>query len=140
AILTGEDGAADVVRGRYAALVPLFELMRELFTVLNGRRRRRGAIDFDLPEAEVVLGEDGQIDDIVASERNVAHRLIEEFMLLANETVAAHLDEHAVPTLYRIHEEPDPLKVEQFEEFTATLGHSLNAPADRVKPRDFQKL
>ena len=75
--------------------------------MLNARRRRRGAIDFDLPEAEVVLGEDGQIDAIVASERNVAHRLIEEFMLLANETVAAHLVEHGVPSLHRVHEAPD---------------------------------
>jgi ribonuclease R len=88
AIVTDRDPET---RAQYAALVPLFELMHELFVVLHDRRRRRGAIDFDLPEAEVVLGEDGMIEDIVASERNVAHRLIEEFMLLANETVAAHL-------------------------------------------------
>ena len=86
AIVTDRDPA---VRAPYEPLVPLFELMHELFGVLNERRRRRGAIDFDLPEAEVRAGrEDGMIEDIVASERNVAHRIIEEFMLLANETVA----------------------------------------------------
>jgi ribonuclease R len=140
AILTGQDGAADVVRARYAPLVPFFELMQELFTVLNGRRRRRGAIDFDLPEAEVVLGEDGQIDDIVASERNVAHRLIEEFMLLANETVAAHLVEHGMPALHRVHEPPDPLKVEEFEAFITPLGYSLASSGRALKPSHFQKL
>jgi ribonuclease R len=140
AILTGTDGAADVVRARYAPLVPFFELMQELFGVLNGRRRRRGAIDFDLPEAEVVLGEDGQIDDIVASERNVAHRLIEEFMLLANETVATHLVEHGVPSLHRVHESPDLQKVEEFEAFITPLGYSLAASGRALKPSHFQKL
>jgi len=140
AILTGEDGAADVVRARYAPLVPFFELMRELFTVLNGRRRRRGAIDFDLPEAEVVLGEDGQIDDIVASERNVAHRLIEEFMLLANETVAAHLVAHGVPSLHRVHESPDQQKVADFEAFITPLGYSLASSGRALKPMHFQRL
>ena len=77
--------------------MPLFERMRELFEILNARRRRLGSIDFDFDEAEVVLDEDGQVEAIVASERNVAHRLIEEFMLLANETVAEFLDTSAVP-------------------------------------------
>jgi ribonuclease R len=80
------------------------------------------------------------VEDIVALERNVAHRIIEEFMLVANETVAAHLADNGVPSLYRIHEEPDPLKVEEFEEFVTTLGYSLAAPPDAVKPRHFQKL
>jgi ribonuclease R len=88
AILTGTDeGTAE----KHRALVPLFRLMHELFETLNRRRRRRGSIDFDLREPLVVLDTDGFIADIVASERNVAHRIIEEFMLLANETVAAHL-------------------------------------------------
>ena len=74
------------------------------------------------------------VKQIIALERNVAHRLIEEFMLVANETVAQHLDENDVPTLYRIHEQPDPLKVEQFEEFVTTLGYSLAAPPNAVTP------
>ena len=136
AILEGDTAA----RKRYARLVPLFELMRELFGVLNGRRRRRGSIDFDLPEAEVLMDEAGRIEDIVAAERNVAHRLIEEFMLVANETVADYLDSQGGPGLYRVHEEPDPVKVDQFEEFISGFGLSLAAPANALRPRHFQKL
>ena len=137
AILTDRDPAT---RERYRELVPMFELMGELFEVLNGRRLRRGSVDFDLPEAEVVLNEEGFIEDIIASERNVAHRLIEEFMLLANETVASHLESRQMPALYRIHEPPDPLKVLQFEEFISGFGFSLGAPEGGVKPMHFQKL
>ena len=136
AVLTERDPAAIE---QYRELVPLFELMRELFEVLNGRRKRRGSIDFDLPEAEVVLDE-GFIADIIASERNVAHRLIEEFMLLANETVARHLESNQMPALYRIHEPPDPLKVLQFEEFVSSLGFTLAAGESAPKPMHFQRL
>jgi ribonuclease R len=124
----------------YRELVPMFEQMRELFDILHQRRRRRGSIDFDLPEAEVVLGELGQIEAIIASERNIAHRIIEEFMLLANETVAAHLVAHDVPALHRVHEAPDAKKVLDFEEFITTLGYSLSALGTDVRPKDFQKL
>jgi len=120
--------------------VPLLEGMRALFDTLNRRRRRRGSIDFDLPEPEVLLDAQGLIEDIIPAERNVAHRLIEEFMLLANETVAAHLDQHGAPALYRVHEPPDVLKVAEFEEFVSGLGYSLAAPADGPRPRHFQKL
>jgi ribonuclease R len=137
AILTNRDPATSE---KYQELVPLFERMRDLFEILNKRRHRRGSIDFDLKEPEIVLDDEGMVEAIVAAERNIAHRLIEEFMLLANETVAQHLDDHEVPTLYRIHEEPDPLKVEEFEEFVSTLGYTLSAPANDVKPRHFQKL
>jgi len=137
AILTDRDAA---LAKTYASLVPMFETMQELFEILNARRKRRGSIDFDLKEPEIVLDDEGMVEDIIALERNVAHRIIEEFMLVANETVAQHLDEHQVPTLYRVHEPPDPLKVEQFEEFTATLGYSLGAPPNAVQPRQFQRL
>jgi ribonuclease R len=80
------------------------------------------------------------IEAIIALERNVAHRIIEEFMLLANETVASYLEEQTAPTLYRIHEEPDILKVEKFEEFVSGFGYSLGAPATASTPRHFQKL
>jgi ribonuclease R len=125
---------------RYRTLVPLFESMRELFEILNRRRHRRGSIDFDLKEPEIVLDDEGMVEAIIAAERNIAHRIIEEFMLLANETVAQHLSDRDVPTLYRVHEDPDPLKVEEFEEFVSTLGYSLGAPPNDVKPRHFQKL
>ena len=137
AILTEGDHA---VQAKYAGLVPLFEDMRELFEILNRRRHRRGSIDFDLKEPEIVLDDQGLVEEIVALERNVAHRLIEEFMLVANETVAQHLEDHAVPSLFRVHEEPDPMKVEQFEEFITTLGYSLGAAKGALKPRHFQKL
>ena len=137
AILTDRDEATIA---RYRELGPQFELMKELFEILNRRRHRRGSIDFDLKEPEIVLDDEGMVEAIIAAERNIAHRLIEEFMLLANETVAAHLDEHDVPTLMRVHEEPDPLKVEEFEEFISTLGYSLGKASSKVSPRDFQKL
>ena len=137
AILTDRDPETSA---KYQPLVPMFELMRQLFEILNRRRRRRGSVDFDLPEAQVVLDEDGFIANIIASERNVAHRLIEEFMLLANETVAGHLESHGMPSLYRIHEKPDPLKVMQFEEFVSGFGFSLGATDGNVTPTHFQKL
>jgi ribonuclease R len=137
AILTKHDRKTTA---EYAALVPMFRSLQELFEILNARRRRRGSIDFDLPEAEVLMDESGAIADIVVAERNVAHRIIEEFMLLANETVADYLDSEGGPGLYRVHEEPDPMKVEQFEEFVGGFGLSLGAPVNALRPRHFQKL
>jgi ribonuclease R len=128
------------VTKRYRDLVPLFEMMRELFEILNRRRHRRGSIDFDLKEPEIVLDDEGMVEEIIALERNVAHRIIEEFMLVANETVAQYLSDNDVPTLYRIHEDPDPLKVEQFQEFISTLGYALGAETDQIRPRHFQKI
>jgi ribonuclease R len=137
AILTDRDPE---VTARYAALVPLFESMGELFEILNKRRHRRGSIDFDLKEPEIILDDQGMVEAIIAAERKIAHRIIEEFMLVANETVAQHLDESDTPTLYRVHEPPDPVKVAQFEEFISTLGYKLTRTAEGAKPRDFQKL
>jgi ribonuclease R len=136
-ILTDHDPA---LVERYKALVPMFEMMRELFEILNSARHRRGSIDFDLTEAELVMDEAGEVEAITALERNVAHRLIEEFMLLANETVASYLDSLGAPALYRIHEPPDILKVEKFEEFISGFGYSLAAPPAAVRPHHFQKL
>jgi ribonuclease R len=137
AILAAQD---QEVTARYREVVPTFELMRDLFHILNGRRKRRGSVDFDLPQPEVILDAEGLIEDIVASERNIAHRIIEEFMLLANETVAHHLESNHMPALYRIHEPPDPVKVLQFEEFVSSLGYTLAVPATGPKPMHFQKL
>ncbi len=134
AILTERDPD---VTARYAPLVPLFERMRELFEILNKRRHRRGSIDFDLKEPEIVLDDEGMVEAIIALERNIAHRIIEEFMLVANETVAQHLDDQEVPSLFRVHEDPDPLKVEQFEEFVATLGYTPGRAARRGEAAAF---
>src|SRR5438876_9140199 len=136
-ILTDRDPE---LMARYAALVPMFEHMRELFQILNDARRRRGSIDFDLNEAEVIISEGGEVEAIIALQRNVAHRLIEEFMLLANETVASYLEAQEAPALYRVHEEPDVLKVAKFEEFISGFGYSLGAPLTALRPRHFQKL
>ncbi len=125
---------------RYAPLVPFFESMQELFRILNDARRRRGSIDFDLNEAEVIVDAGGVVEAIIALQRNVAHRLIEEFMLLANETVASYLDAQAAPALYRVHEEPDVLKVSKFEDFIVGFGYSLGAPLTALRPRHFQKV
>ena len=137
AILTDRD---EVTRAKYAALVPLFELMAQAFETLHGRRRRRGSIDFDMPKAEFLMDDQGRVEAIVAAERNLAHRLIEEFMLIANETVAGYLEERGSPVLHRVHEAPDPEKVAEFEEFVSSLGFSLGAPPDQVRPRHFQRL
>ena len=137
AILTDRDPHT---MARYRDLLPMFETMRELFEILNTRRHRRGSIDFDLKEPEIVLDDEGMVEDIVALERNVAHRIIEEFMLVANETVAQHLEDQQVPTLYRVHEEPDPVKVGEFEAFISTLGYSLGAPESALRPKHFQRL
>src|SRR5437660_10107925 len=125
---------------RYAPLVPRFEQMLELFHILTDARQRRGSIDFTLTEARAVIDEGGDVEAIIALQRNVAHRLIEEFMLLANETVASHLEKHEAPALYRVHEDPDILKIEKFEEFVSGFGYSLAAPLTAVRPRHFQKL
>src|SRR3954469_21234470 len=125
---------------RYAPLVPMFEQMRELFQILNDARRRRGSIDFEIDEAQVIIDAGGVVEAIIALRRNVAHRLIEEFMLLANETVATYLETEKAPALYRIHEEPDILKVAKFEEFIAGFSYSLAAPPSALRPRHFQKL
>jgi ribonuclease R len=114
--------------------------MHELFEVLGRRRHRRGSIDFDLPEPEIVLGPEGEIEAVIAAERNVAHRIIEEFMLLANETVARHLEQAGIPAVYRVHDAPDPVKVREFEAFIGTLGYSLAAPPSGPRPRHFQRL
>ena len=137
AILVERDAGT---RAAYEDFLPLFEQMGHLFDILHGRRERRGSIDFDLPAAEFLMDDEGLVEAIVASERNLAHRIIEEFMLVANETVAAHLQEEGTPTLYRVHEAPDPLKVEVFEDFTRPLGYSLGALSEGASPRHFQRL
>jgi len=108
-------------------------LMEELARILNRRRDERGSIDFDLPEPLIEFDEYGRMIGVTRSERNIAHRIIEEFMLAANETVATYLARQGVPSLYRIHEKPDPKKVLEFEEIAASFGYSLGVemPAAR---------
>jgi len=125
---------------KFEDLVPFFRTMEELCLILNKKRMRGGAVDFDLPEAEIQFDQDGKIISVVAAERNIAHRIIEEFMLLANEVVADRLTASGGPALYRIHEEPDPLKVREFAELALALGHTLESRGGRYTPADFQKF
>jgi len=128
-VLEGDPG----MRDRYSALVDRFELMRELALVLNRQRVKRGSIDFDMPETQIEFDATGQMTGVRRAERNIAHRIIEEFMLAANEAVAVHLETNAWPSLYRIHELPDPKRVLEFEEIAAHFGYSLGIGAMPVK-------
>lgn len=121
------------MRGRYAKLVDRFELMRELALLLNRRRVKRGSIDFDMPESNIELDDEGQMTGVSRAGRNIAHRLIEEFMLAANEAVAGHLESALIPSIYRIHEPPDAKRVMEFEEIAAHFGYSLGVGAIPVK-------
>ncbi len=121
------------LRTHYHKLVDVFELMRELAMVLNRKRVRRGSIDFDLPEPVIEFDENGLMKGVTRSERNIANRIIEEFMLSANECVASYLEHKQVGTLYRIHEKPDPKRVLDFETIAATFGYSLGVGALPVK-------
>jgi ribonuclease R len=110
---------------RYASLIPEFRRMKELALLLNSRRSARGSIDFDLPEAVIEFDEAGFMVGILRSERNIAHRIVEEFMLAANEAVAAYLERRGIASLHRVHEKPDPKKVLEFEELAHAFGYSL---------------
>jgi len=114
-------------------LVPSFERMKLLAELMNKRREERGSIDFDLPEPVIEFDEQGQMRGVTKSERTWANRLIEEFMLAANECVATWLEDLGVPSLYRIHEKPEPRRVVQFEELAASFGYSLGLGALPVK-------
>ncbi len=132
AVLEGDSAA----RREYATQIEHFERMRDLAMILNRKRKRRGSIDFDLPEAVIEFDEFGMMKSITRSERNIAHRLIEEFMLSANECVAHYLENKRIASLYRIHEKPDAKRVYDFEVIAATFGYSLGVgalPIQRVQ-------
>jgi len=134
AILEGDEET----RARYTELVPNIERMRKLAGLMNKRREERGSIDFDLPEPVIEFDEQGQMRGVTKSERTWANRLIEEFMLAANECVATWLEDLGVPSIYRIHEKPEPRRVVQFEELAAAFGYSLGLgalPVKRVQTR-----
>jgi len=116
-------------RKRYAPLLKHFELMQELAEILNGKRQRRGSIDFDLPEPLIEFDENGMMKSVTRSERLFSHRIIEEFMLAANETVATYLETKGVASVYRVHEPPDPKRVSDFENLAAAFGYSLGIGA-----------
>src|SRR5271154_5777769 len=131
------DGNAET-RAEFAELVPEFERMYELALKLNAKRHRRGSIDFDLPEPVIQFDPDGNMEAIVRSQRGWSHRLIEEFMLSANECVATWIESQGVPSVYRIHEIPDPKRIVDFEETASQFGYSLgfsSLPVKRIQTK-----
>jgi ribonuclease R len=125
-------------REKYGYLLKDFELMGELCGLLRGNRLERGSLDFDLPEPEIVLDLQGNPEAILRAERNFAHMVIEEFMIAANESVAEHLEGMGVPSLYRIHEEPDPMKLEDIMRVLKPLGKVGRKTLKR--PKDFSEV
>lgn len=127
-------------RERYGSLVPMFELMEELAAILRNKRMQRGAIDFDFKESKVLVDEESKPTDVILRERSVAERLIEEFMLAANETVAEHFHWMDVPFIYRIHEDPKEDKLRRFFEFITNFGYIVKGTANDVHPRALQEI
>lgn len=135
AILDGDQK----LKERYSRLVKLFSDMKTLAELLRHRRFLHGAIDFDLPEPEIILDVTGRPENIILAERNIAHRIIEEFMLAANQTVAGHLIKAKYPGLYRVHEPPDPKKMNALEEFLDAFGYRFY-PTQKVTSKTLQKI
>ncbi|MDD7402512.1 MAG: ribonuclease R, partial [bacterium] len=128
-------------RKEYEELIPMFELMYELAEIMRKRRFKRGSIDFDFPESKIILDEKGKPLDVQIYERNNAHRIIEEFMLAANQTVAEEYFWQELPFVYRTHESPDSEKMQQLNAFVNNFGYTIKMGADEeVHPKELQKL
>jgi ribonuclease R len=125
---------------RYGYLIPDFERMYALYEILRARRDARGSIDFDLPEADVLLSESGEIEAIQALERNVAHRIIEEFMLAANEVVAQELVFAHQPGIFRVHQQPDPRRLEDLREILKEFKLTLRGDVEEIRPGELQRV
>lgn len=128
------------LREKHEPLVPLFEDMEQLAAILREKRMNRGAIDFDFKEAKVLVDEEGHPTDVVIRERSVAEKLIEEFMLVANETIAEHFHWMDIPFIYRIHEDPKEEKLQRFFEFITNFGYVVKGKANDIHPRALQEI
>lgn len=124
----------------YEPLVPMFLLMSEIASLLRSKRHKRGSIDFDFPETKIILDKEGHPMDIKPYDRNVATKMIEDFMLLANETVAEHFFWLEVPFVYRTHDYPDTEKIEKLRLFIKNFGYQLKVSKEEVHPKELQKL
>ena len=127
-------------RKEYETFVPMFELMEELAAILRKKRHKRGSIDFDFPESKIVLDQEGHPMEIRPSERNVATKIIEDFMLIANETVAQHFFWLDLPFVYRTHEKPDPEKIMKLSAFIRNFGYHFKTTGEEIHPKELQKL
>ena len=124
----------------YEELVPMFELMQELAAILREKRRKRGSIDFDFPETKIILDKKGHPVDIKPYDRNVATKIIEDFMLIANETVAQHFYWMEIPFVYRTHDNPDPEKIAKLSTFIRNFGYTIKSKQEEIHPKELQKL
>ena len=127
-------------RMQFSDLVPMLEDMEELRKILRKKRVARGSIDFNFDEARIVLDEDGKPIDIIKRERGISNNMIEEFMLVCNETVAEHMFWLNVPLIYRVHEEPEPDAVKEFAKFISPMGYHIKHTNGKVHPREFAEL
>ena len=125
---------------KYEDFVPMFELMKELSGILREKRRQRGSIDFDFPETKMILDREGRPLEIKPYDRNVATKIIEDFMLLANETVAEDYFWQEIPFVYRTHENPDEDKIKKLATFIHNFGHSVHIANKEIRPKEIQKL
>ena len=132
------DGDSEL-KGRFGHLLPSLELMADLSQELRRRRTERGALDFDLPEPEVILNLQGETEEIIRAERNLAHQIIEEFMIAANEAVARFMEEKGLPFIYRIHEPPKKEAVDEFRRFISHLGYRMRKDTDH-SPGELQRI
>ena len=137
AIVTDRD--PDVME-EYKDFVPMFDLMKELADILRERRKKRGSIDFDFPESKIILDEKGRPVDIKPYERNAATKIIEDFMLMANETIAEDYFWQELPFLYRTHDYPDPEKMKRLGTFINNFGYTIRTQNGEVHPKELQKL
>ncbi len=133
------DGDEALIK-EYKPLVGMFRKMNTLANILKRMRTKRGSIDFDLPESKILLDKNGNVTDIKAYERNAATGMIEQFMLSANETVAAHMHEQGYPFLYRIHETPDADRIEDLLTLLAGFGYHAKGKAEKIKPKEIQMM
>lgn len=125
---------------KYFDAYPMLTDASELYHILSRRRKRDGSLDFDLPESRIILNEDGEPIDVILSDRRVANRLIEEFMLAANRTVAEHYFWAKKPFAYRVHEKPDTIKMMELKEFLMNLGFCLNGKSDSIKTKELSNI
>lgn len=125
---------------KYEEFVPMFRMMEKLAGILREKRKKRGSIDFDFPETKIVLDENGKPLELKPYDRNVATKIIEDFMLLANETVAEHYFWQEIPFVYRTHEQPDEEKIQKLAIFINNFGHSMHIANNAVRPKEIQKL
>ncbi len=124
----------------YEELIPMFERMEDLAKLLRERRRKRGSIDFDFPESKIILDEQGRPIEVKAYERNTATKIIEDFMLIANETIAEDYFWQELPFIYRTHENPDPEKIMKLGIFINNFGYTIKMSQDEIHPKELQKL